>query len=94
MLTAALTGGIAGLLIPLAGGRLMAGSLNILAQTFPGSRLRLDQVGIMFGEHDFGPISQMLTGALEGALFSACLVGATILAQRNLAAVSQEREQV
>jgi hypothetical protein len=48
----------------------------------------------MFGEHDFGPISQMLTGALEGALFSACLVGATILAQRNLAAVSQEREQV
>ena len=47
MLTAALTGGIAGLLIPLAGGRLMAGSLNILAQTFPGSRLRLDQVGIM-----------------------------------------------
>jgi len=94
MLTAALTGGIAGLLIPLAGGRLMAGSLNILAQTFPGSRLRLDQVGIMFGEHDFGPISQVLTGALEGALFSACLVGATILAQRNLAAVSQEREQV
>ena len=72
----------------------MAGSLNILARTFPGSRLRLDQVGVMFGERDFGPISQMVTGALEGALFSACVVGATILAQRNLAAVSQGRQQV
>ena len=94
MVSAALTGGIAGMLIPPAGGRLMAGSLHTLAQTFPGSRLRLDQVGIMFGERDFGLISQMVTGALEGALFSACLVGATILAQRHLAAVSSGREQV
>jgi DNA-binding winged helix-turn-helix (wHTH) protein len=47
---AALAGGGAGMVIPLAGGRLMGGSLDLLARQFPGSRLRLDQIGALFGE--------------------------------------------
>jgi DNA-binding winged helix-turn-helix (wHTH) protein len=80
---AALSGGVAGLLIPLLGGRLMGGSLDLLARAFPGSRLRLDQIGALFGESGFGPISRMATGALEGALFSGCVVGAMLLARRS-----------
>lgn len=80
---AAVAGGIAGGLIPLAGGRLMAGSLDLLARSFPGSRLRLDHVGSWFGESGFGLISQSVTGCLEGALFGGCVVGAMILALRE-----------
>ena len=81
---AALFGAAAGGLIPLLGGRLMAGSLDTLAHHFPASRLRLDPLGRLFGESGFGPISQAITGALEGGLFSACVVTAMILARRSL----------
>jgi DNA-binding winged helix-turn-helix (wHTH) protein len=74
----------AGLLIPMLGGRLMGGSLDLLAREFPASRLRLDQIGALFGEQGFGPVSQMVTGAMEGGLFGGCVVGAMILAQRVL----------
>jgi len=76
------TGGIAGLLIPLLGGRLMGGSLDLLASRLPGSRLRLDPIGHLFGEPIFGPTAQMVTGALEGALFAACVVGAMSLMRK------------
>ena len=79
-------GAAAGALIPLLGGRLLGGSLDLLARHFPDSRLRLDQVGALFGETGFGPVSQAVTGALEGALFAACLVAAMILARRRLGA--------
>jgi DNA-binding winged helix-turn-helix (wHTH) protein len=79
---AALAGAAAGILIPLLGGRMMGGSLDLLARNFPGSRLKLDQLGTLFGESTFGPVSQMVTAGLEGALFGACLVGAMILARR------------
>jgi hypothetical protein len=69
-------GGAAGVLIQVLGGRLMAGSLALLADQFPNSRLQLDQIGRLFGESAFGPVSQAVTGALEGALFAACVVGA------------------
>jgi DNA-binding winged helix-turn-helix (wHTH) protein len=82
---AALIGALAGVLIALAGGRLMAGSLDLLAQTFPDSRLRLDQISALFGETGFGPISRLVTSTLEGALFSACVVIGLILAQRTFA---------
>jgi DNA-binding winged helix-turn-helix (wHTH) protein len=81
---AALSGGIAGLAIPLLGGRLMGGSLALLADRFPGSRLRLDRIGALFGESSFGPVSQEVTAALEGALFAACVVAAILLARRQL----------
>jgi DNA-binding winged helix-turn-helix (wHTH) protein len=81
---AALFGAIAGLAIPLLGGRLMGGSLALLAAHFPGSRLRLDRIGALFGESGFGAVTQAVTGALEGALFAGCVVAAMLLAQRQL----------
>jgi hypothetical protein len=92
-LAAALAGGAAGIAIPLLGGRLMGGSLDLLARTFPDSRLRLNQIGAMFGEPRFGPISQLISGACEGALFSACIVGAILIAERNLGPVSPRHDR-
>ena len=80
---AAAIGAVAGALIALIGGRLMAGSLDLLARTFPDSRLRLDQISGLFGESGFGPVTRLVTSCLEGALFSACVVGAMILAERS-----------
>ncbi|NBB15380.1 transcriptional regulator [Caulobacter sp. SLTY] len=80
---AGLVGGVAGLVIPLLGGRLMGGSLDLLARGFPGSRLRLDRIGALFGEPGFGPLAQAATGAVEGLLFSACLVAAMLIARRT-----------
>jgi DNA-binding winged helix-turn-helix (wHTH) protein len=81
---AALSGGAAGAAIPLLGGRLMGGSLDLLVRGFPGSRLRLDAIGALFGESGFGPLSQAATGMLEGALFAGCIVGAMRLARRSM----------
>jgi DNA-binding winged helix-turn-helix (wHTH) protein len=83
---AALAGAAAGILIALLGGRLLGGSLDLLARTFPDSRLRLDPVGALFGEEGFGAVSRIVTGGLEGALFGGCVVGAMILARRSLGA--------
>lgn len=80
---AALSGGVAGILIPLLGGRLMGGSLDLLARSFPASRLRLDAIGALLGESGFGPVSQVVTGGLEGMLFSGCIVAAMVIARRN-----------
>ena len=84
MAAAALAGGAAGMLIPALGGRLIGGSLDLLAHGFPNSRLRFDPVGGLVGESGFGPISQIATGGLEGALFGGCIVGAMIAARRSL----------
>lgn len=80
---AGLAGGAAGAIIPLLGGRLMGGSLQQLAHGFPGSRLGMDRMGALFGESSFGPVSQFITGSLEGALFGACVAGAVLLARRG-----------
>ena len=81
--TAAVCGLGAGLMVALMGGRLMGGSLDLLADQFPGSRLRLDAFGRLFGEDGFGPISHVLSAGLEGLLFCACIVGTMILARRR-----------
>jgi DNA-binding winged helix-turn-helix (wHTH) protein len=80
---AALVGGGAGLVIPLLGGQMMGGSLDLLARQFPASHLRLGQIGALFGETGFGPVSQMVTGAIEGSLFAIGIVGALTLARRS-----------
>jgi len=80
---AAFAGGIVGSLIPLLGGHLMGGSLDLLARSFPDSRFRLDHIGAWFGEAGFGPISQIVTAALEGAVFSACVAGSMLVAQNR-----------
>ena len=85
ILPAALAGGIAGAVIPAMGGRLLGGSLALLSDLLPQSRLRLDQIGALFGEDGFGRISQIATGAMEGMLFAACVAAAMLLARRQLA---------
>ncbi len=80
------TGATAGLAIAMLGGRLLAGSLHSLAQHFPEGRLRLDSVGRLFGEADFGAASRAVTGAVEIGLFSGCIIGAMLFALREDAA--------
>ncbi len=84
LFAAALAGGLGGVAAILSGGRLWAGSLDLIARHFPASRLRLDAIGSLFGEGGFGPLGQIGTGILEGALFGACIVGAMTLARRAL----------
>lgn len=81
---AGLAGATAGVLISVLGGRLMGGSLALLARGFPDSRLRIDALGGLFGETGFGPLSRAVTGGLEGALFAAAVVAAMTLARRRL----------
>ena len=73
----------AGAAIPLLGGHMLSGSLELLARSFPQSRLQLDQAGGLFGEPGFGLAAHVLTGALEGGLFAACIAGAITLATRR-----------
>jgi DNA-binding winged helix-turn-helix (wHTH) protein len=82
-LQAALCGGVAGLAISLLGGRMMLGSLDLLARQVPGSRLRLDHISQLFGEASFGPVTRTVTSVLEGALFAAGVVSAMALAERD-----------
>ncbi len=83
---AGLCGAAAGVAISLLGGRLMGGSLDLLARSMPGSRLRLDTIGGVFGEAGFGAISRVVTGGIEGGLFAACIAGAMWLARRGVSA--------
>ena len=77
MLLAAVSGALAGLLIAMAGGQLLGGSLALLADSFPDARLHLDPLGDVLG-----PFAATVTIALEGAWFSLCLVSALMLARR------------
>jgi DNA-binding winged helix-turn-helix (wHTH) protein len=91
---AALCGAVAGALIPSLGGRLLGGSLDLLAANFPESRLQIGQVGTLFGESGFGHVTEVATGALEGALFAGCVVCAMLLAGRSKAnSLSPERAE-
>ncbi len=81
VLGAGIAGAAAGVLIPLAGGRLMGGSLELLARSFADSRLHLDALGRFFGEVHFGPTTQVALGGVEGLLFGGCLTAALVLAR-------------
>ena len=70
---AALIGGAAGLGIALAGGRMMGGSLALLAETVPTSRLDLAPLGMLAGQDNFGAAAQAVCAALEGALYAGCI---------------------
>lgn len=85
MLTAGWIGALAGAAVVIAGGRMLGGSLALLAERFPDSRLRLDALGALFGEAGYGPVAQIVTGAAEGGLFAACVAGAMVLAERRIA---------
>lgn len=80
---AALAGALAGIFIALLGGRLMLGSLELVAKTFPSSNLRLDGLAHLFGEERIGIVTRFSSIILEASLFSACLVGMMMLARRR-----------
>ena len=79
----AIPGGLAGIAIALVGGRMMGGSLAALAERFPDSSLRVAQLGRIFGEDGFGALTRLNTSILEGAVFTACVGGAMVLALRR-----------
>jgi DNA-binding winged helix-turn-helix (wHTH) protein len=81
---AAATTGLAGALIPLAGGSMMATSLVRVATTFDHSRLDMAPLGRLFGEPEFGALAQAALGALEGAVFGGCVVAALVIGRRRL----------
>ncbi len=83
MAVAGLIGALGGVAIGLTGGRLFAGSLDLLGRQFAASRLNMDGVARLVGEDAFGPISRTVTGGLEGLLFGACVIGAMWLATRR-----------
>ena len=84
IVAAGVAGAVVGAVIPLTGGRMFGGSLDLLARSFPDSRLPLDEIGGLFGEPGFGPLSQTFSGAFEGSVFCACIVAAMMVARRRL----------
>lgn len=79
VLGAGVVAGAAGVLIPLAGGQLFAGSLNNLAAAFADSRLQVHALGGLFGDAQFGTATQAMLGGLEALLFAVCVVGGRVL---------------
>ena len=75
VLGAGVASGVAGIIIASLGGRLMAGSLQLLTTSFAGSRLKIELLGRFFGEASFGPRTQVILGGLEGFIFGCCVVG-------------------
>ena len=78
-LGAGVSGAVAGALIPLVGGKLMGGSLQLLAASFADSKLQFDTFHALFGEIQFGLATQSILGGFEGFLFGSCVVGAMVL---------------
>jgi DNA-binding winged helix-turn-helix (wHTH) protein len=82
-LLAGCAGAIAGIAIALLGGRLLLGSLAALTVDFPNSHLHVERIGGLFGEPQWGPLTQLVSAALEGALFAGCVVAAIELVRRG-----------
>ena len=82
LLGASMAATLVGVLIPLAGGHLFAGSLNSLADAFAGSRLQLEALGGLFGDAQLGPTTQAVLGGIEVLLFAVCVVSGIVLAER------------
>lgn len=76
-------GAAAGILISLLGGRLMLGSLELLAAGFPNSKLRLDQIMRPFATPMLNRFVDPVAAALEAALFTAGVVAAILIARRR-----------
>lgn len=72
-----------GLVIAALGGKMMAGSLDLLAHTFPNSNLRLDALWQTFGEAGVGTVTRYTTSALECGLFTLCVAISVRLAVRS-----------
>lgn len=86
-------GAAAGVLIALLGGRLMLGSLELLASGFPNSRLRLDELTRPFTEPWLNRLVHTADAAAEVGLFAACVVGAMLVARHWFVADSRTLER-
>ena len=75
-------GAFGGLLVDLAGGRLLGGSLYALQLGLGDTRLHLETLGAVFGESGFGPRTQMAATVTEAAILAAAMVCAVMLAFR------------
>jgi len=73
-------GGLAGALIHLGGGTLLAGSLATLQQGLPGAQIGMERIGALIGEQGFTPLARAVTASLEAAVFVAAMA-AGLLAQ-------------
>lgn len=82
LMRVAIAGLIAGGVIGILGGTLMAGSVNQLSLALPESGSDMRAVARLFGETQFGWISHMAGCLLESALFVTCMVYAIDWAQR------------
>lgn len=78
-------GSLAGLLIPLAGGRMYGETLTLVQASFPESRLALENVGRLFSGEGFDELARLLTGLAEGAVFVTAVVAANRHAARRAA---------
>ena len=79
---AAACGAAAGIVISLLGGRLMLGSLELLASGFPNSRLRLDELTRPFATPTLNHLAHVVDAGAEVGLFVAGVVGTITLARR------------
>ena len=61
--------GLAGLALTLAGRVLVGGTIHMIADAADGSRATLAPLGRLIGEPDFGPVSRGILAFGEGALF-------------------------
>lgn len=73
---AAVGGLLTGMMIPVADGHLLGGSLDLVARSFDESRLDLDRIGGLVGGVNFGLGAEIVLAGIEGLLFGACVVGA------------------
>jgi hypothetical protein len=64
------SGALAGALIHLSGGTLLAGSLYALDQGLPGAQLSLARLASLFAASGFTPLVQGVTAVVEGAIFA------------------------
>lgn len=70
-----LAGTSAGLLIDLAGGTLLAGSLWTVQKGLPGAQLAVERVGTLIGQPEFTVIAQSISTIAEAVLFVAAMAG-------------------
>ena len=80
---ALLAGALAGMIVALSGGWMYGETLTAIEAGFPASQIDMDRLGPIFGETGFYMLTRLATAAIEGAVFTACLVGANLAADRD-----------